>query len=445
MSRNALPSFKTPKKDAREDYVRSETDVFTELGYDVSINASQMVPYHPTSAITPTTPIEFHVPANDSQYLDLSRTRIRLRMKVTSAAKGDLAAQADKTILNYAPSNYIVASAFESVKVIINDTEVTTKNSLYPYQAYLETLLSYGSDYKKSVGESGGFYRVKNESDQEDEGWKSRKIVCDASKEFEVMGRPHSEIFNQVRYMMPGVDTRIQFYKAADNFSLERYGSNKENIRLDIKEAVLYVRKLTLLSSIHLAQIMTWKDFPAIYPGIKVSMKSYSLPIGTFGNTNESCLTGLIPQRLILGLIGSDNVNGDYEKNCFSFEDHDLQQIIVSVNSEQTTQHIINVDKTNNRILDGFMSVFDAMGVASCDQGVDLRLNEYKNGKFLFGFDLRDITSGHAIPRHGNVSIYLKFKKATTASLTVILYPEYPHNMYITHDKKVYFKDFSSD
>lgn len=433
------------KHEPRTDFVRSETDVFTELGYDVSVNSSQMVEYHPTSAITPTAPIEFFVPANDAQYLDLSRTRLKLRLKVTSASKADLAVQNDKLVLNYAPANYIVASAFESVKVHLHDTEITTKNSLYPYQAYLETLVSYGSDYKKGQAEAGGFYRVKNELDQEDEGWKSRKILCDASKEFEVMGRPHSEIFTQTRYMMPGVDMRIQFFKASDSFSLERYGTNKDNIRLEIKEASLYVRKLTLLPSIQLLHLKNWRNHPVKYPGTKVSMKSYSLPIGTFSNTNESILSGLIPQRLIFGVVGSDNVNGDYEKNAFAFEDHDLQQIIVTVNSEQSTQHIINIDKTENRILDGFISIFDAMGLTNCDQGVDLRLSEYRNGKFLFGCDLRDITDGHAIPRHGNVSIYLKFKKATTASLTVIVYPEYPSNMYITNDKKVYFKDFSSD
>jgi hypothetical protein len=401
--------------------------------------------YHPTSAITSTSPIEFNIPANDSQYLDLSRTRIKLRLKIQSAAKTDLAVENDKTKLNYAPANYIIASAFESVKVHVADTEITTKNSLYPYQAYLETLLSYGSDYKKGQAEAGGFYRVKNELKQDDDGWVSRKTLCDASKEFEVMGRPHGEIFNQTRYMMPGIGIRMQFFRSADNFALECHGLNKENIRLIIKEATLYVRKLTLLPSIHLAHLKAWKETPVKYPGTKVSMKSYSLPIGTFQNTNEALISGLIPQRIILGVVATKNVQGDYEKNPFVFEDHGLQQIIVTCNSEQTTQHIINIDKNDNRMLDGFISLFDAMGLTNCDSGLDLRVAEYKNGKTLFGFDLRDIYEGHAIPRHGNVSIYLKFKASLTESLSVIVYPEYPTNMYISSDKRVYFKEFAEE
>ncbi|CAL8140268.1 unnamed protein product [Orchesella dallaii] len=174
-------------------------------------------------------------------------------------------------------------------------------------------------------------------------------------------------------------------------------------------------------------------------------MKSYSLPTGTFQHTNESLLNGLIPDRIILGLVATENVQGSYEHNPFNFEIHDLSQIIVTCNSEQQTQHIINIDKDTNRVLDGFISLFDSMGVTNCDPGLDIRLNEFIHGKAIYGINLRNINEGFAIPRHGNVSIYLKFKKALTKSLTVILYPEYPSVMYINKDKQVYFKDYARE
>lgn len=245
--------------------------------------------------------------------------------------------------------------------------------------------------------------------------------------------------------MMPGVDIRIQFNRSADKFALECHGSGKENLKLQILEAKLYVRKLTLLPSIQLIHMKRWKDIPANYPGTKVSMKAYSLPIGTYTHTNESLLTGLVPQRLIIGILNTDNYQGHYEKNPFAFQNNGLQQIIITCNAEQTTQHVINVDKDEDRVLDGFISLFDAMGITNCDAGLDMRVNEYKNGKTLYGFDLRDMNEGHAIPRHGNVSIYLKFKKSTTASMTAIVYPEYPSNMFITSDKQVFFKDYFSE
>ena len=50
----------------------------------------------------------------------------------------------------------------------LNETKIIPKSSLYQYQAYLETLLSYGTEYKKGQAEAAGFFRVKNEKVQSD-------------------------------------------------------------------------------------------------------------------------------------------------------------------------------------------------------------------------------------------------------------------------------------
>jgi hypothetical protein len=86
------------------------------------------------------------------------------------------------------------------------------------------------------------------------------------------------------------------------------------------------------------------------------------------------------------------------------------------------------------------------MGLTNCDPGLDIRLKEYKAGKTLYGFDLRSLsTDGKPLPRHGNVSIFLKFKADLTNSVTVILYPEYPVTMNIDHNKRITFKDFAHE
>ena len=82
------------------------------------------------------------------------------------------------------------------------------------------------------------------------------------------------------------------------------------------------------------------------------------------------------------------------------------------------------------------------MGLTHCDNGLDIKLAEYKKGKVLFGFDLRNLSDGFSVPRHGNVSIQLRFKKALAKPVTVIVYPEYPSTMYINNNKQITFKDY---
>ena len=76
----------------------------------------------------------------------------------------------------------------------------------------------------------------------------------------------------------------------------------------------------------------------------------------------------------------------------------------MTCNTESPTQHVINVD---GKYTNAYISLFDAMGLTNCDSGLDVKMTEYVKGKTLFGFDLRNLSDGFSIPRHGDVSIHL--------------------------------------
>ncbi len=65
---------KPSKNQAFSEYafVRAETDLFSENGYDISISSSAASEYPPISTLSDSlAPIEFSVQFNDFQYLDL--------------------------------------------------------------------------------------------------------------------------------------------------------------------------------------------------------------------------------------------------------------------------------------------------------------------------------------------------------------------------------------
>jgi len=43
----------------------------------------------------------------------------------------------------------------------MNEVQITSHNNAYAHKAYIETLLSNGSDYKKSQAQAAMFYREK--------------------------------------------------------------------------------------------------------------------------------------------------------------------------------------------------------------------------------------------------------------------------------------------
>ena len=52
-----------------------------------------------------------------------------------------------------------VSSAFKQVEVHLNSQPVGSADSLYPYRAYMETVLSYGTYVKKHKLSTGLFYQ----------------------------------------------------------------------------------------------------------------------------------------------------------------------------------------------------------------------------------------------------------------------------------------------
>ena len=131
---------------ATVNFVRSETDLFSEPGYDLTLSNSIKVEYHPITNISDrTTPITFIIQGNDSQYIDFSNTQLYIRCNLTDN-KGQKRT-ANATTL--APVNNFLHSMFQQVTIHLNDTQITSPSSYYAYKSYIETVLSYGREYKK--------------------------------------------------------------------------------------------------------------------------------------------------------------------------------------------------------------------------------------------------------------------------------------------------------
>jgi hypothetical protein len=89
-------------------------------------------------------------------YVDLSKTILVIRAKVTKANGDDLDADEKVGIVN----NFL-HSLFKQVDVFLKEKQVTQATSTYAYHAYLETLLNYGPAAKNSQLTASMFYKDK--------------------------------------------------------------------------------------------------------------------------------------------------------------------------------------------------------------------------------------------------------------------------------------------
>ena len=124
---------------------KSELDLFSTPSTQTSISKGQWIEYHPLSNITETGPIEFNVSGSGEEYLDLARTQLYVKAKITKA--NGTALDLNEQV---GPVNLFLHSLFSQVDVSLNERLISPSTDTYPYCAMIETLLNYGDDAKSS-------------------------------------------------------------------------------------------------------------------------------------------------------------------------------------------------------------------------------------------------------------------------------------------------------
>ena len=121
----------------------SEFDYFTPMVIQSAVVGEYDGVISPVNAINPTTStglntLEFNIPGAPDLYRDLNNSYLMVKLKITQADGADLAADA-----KVAPVNLALHSLFNNASVTLCGKEISEKDTLYPYRAYLETLLTY--------------------------------------------------------------------------------------------------------------------------------------------------------------------------------------------------------------------------------------------------------------------------------------------------------------
>jgi hypothetical protein len=263
---------------------KSELDLFSVPATQTSIESGTYVEYHPISSLTGAAPIEFDVSASGDDYPDLANSFLCVRAKITRVNNDDL--DAADTV---GPINNFLHSLFSQVDVSLNGTLITNLTNTYAYRAYIETLLSYGLEAKSSQLTSALFYEheagkmdksnplAANAVDR-NSGLAKRQTFGAESREIDMIGRIHTDIFFQERYMLNEVNAKIKLIRSNDAFCLMAAGG--QQFKVVVTAASLLIRKIKLSPSVFLAHAKTLENGTAKYPIRCVICKSFTVPAG---------------------------------------------------------------------------------------------------------------------------------------------------------------------
>jgi len=419
---------------------KSELDLFSVPPTQTSMEQGSWVEYHPLTTVADGSPIEFDVSGTGEDYVDFANTMLYVRAKVTRMNGENLAVDAA-----VAPVNLFIHSLFSQVDISLNSSLITASTNTYPYRAMFETLLSYGEDAKTSQLTSALFYKddggrmdsVAVDGANTNVGFLKRHALARESREIDMIGRLHADIFFQERYMLNEVGVKIKLVCSKDAFCLMGVG------KIQITQASLFVRKVKLMPSVFLAHAKTLERGTAKYPIRRVVCKSFTVPQNYLDITHEKLFSGQLPTRIVIGLVSNRAFNGHAQDNPFNFQHFGLSEIALYLDGQQ--QHAvrpIQPDYENGHYIRAYDSLFAGTGKLCKDEGLYISREDYAGGYAMYTFDLTaDLGEGDhfSLVRQGNVRLALKFAAGLATTVTVIAYAEFENIIEVDRDRNVIF------
>ena len=383
------------------------------------------------STITSSSPIECIVSGSGEDYMDLNNTLLEVKacIKTTNDSPVDAA-------VAVAPINNTLHSLFSQIDVSLNDVNVSSATTTYPYRAYIETHLNYGTDAKKSRLQAAMYIiddnltvsnPIPDSSSARNMGLKRRHGICTAKPTFDMIGPLHVDVFNQSKYMLNGVTMKVRMTRSKDSFVLMAKSDVTESFKVDILSAKLFVRKLKITPSLCLAHERTLQQKTAKYHITRVECKVIHLPQGQNSFTHDNLFLGQLPKRIVLGLVDNRAFNGDISLNPYNFQHCNLNYLAVHLDGQQVPWAPLQPSLSGSSYIRAFYTQFTGGDGISSDTGNTIGREQFVNGHALYCFDLTpDLSSscGHhfSVTKSGNLRLELAFEVALSITGNVLVY-----------------------
>lgn len=416
---------------------KSELSLFSLPPTQTHIENGQWNLYKPISSLVDEAPIEFVIPGQGDEYIDLSHTLLNIKVKITNIDGTALVAADDNTV---GPVNNFMHSLFSQIDVYLNQKIVSSASNAYPYRAYFENLLSYGPAAKSShlttvlwYKDTPGHMEVADNT-----GFTKRCSFTNRSRICEMIGHVHVDICNQEKFLLNGVELKFRLIRARDSFSL----LGADGCKVQISEANLFVRRVKVSPTVLISHAKTLEKTTAKYPITRAEVKSNTVSAGVRSASLDNVFNGQLPTRIVVGMVSNTAFNGAYASNPFNFQTFGLDFASFHIDGQQIPGVMLTPNFQSGEYIRSFHTLFSGTGVHYSDSGNDISREDYNNGYALMALDFTPDLEAHikshwSLVRHGSLRLEVRFKEALGAPITIVTYAEFDNVIEIDKNRSV--------
>ena len=413
-----------------EECSTSELDLFSLPPTQVAIEEGKWVQINPRE-VNDSYSIKFEYTGGDGVYLDLSKSYLSFQAKIDGTT----------AVLNKAgPVDNTAHSLFKQMDLEVNGTIITTSNPFYAHESMLIKLLGYGKSAAESQLEISGNKKDTAGAmddpkiDGGNKGLKARAEGFNTGSYRDFIMRPNISMFHQEKLLPPSTKVCLNLVPSDPKFCLMAdadTGPYKPKFK-DLKLHMRVVKVNTALALEHAKNRME-NNMKLYYPLRRLKTKPVTIPRGLQSHT-EIISMGQMPKKMYVALLKESALIGHFKYNPYNFQHFNLNEIYLSAGINHYPTTPLTPDFTNGLVKESYMTLFSSQGTLFDNKGLDITLDDYKDGYAIYCFDLTpDNNDGDhmELVKRGDVQLHVKFGTALTETVTILAIGEYENTIQI--------------
>ena len=307
-----------------------ELSIFASPPNQVAIDKINYTEERPISnLLNDSTPIEIVVSGTGSDYLDLRKSRLYMKLQILKTAGTALAAKEKTGIVNLP-----LQSLFSHIDIYMNNKLVSVNSNNYPWKAYMKVVLSLGKEEQESQLQSQLFMKDDDPMDSLtlNSGFVNRYEYTKESRTFELQGNLLEDALNlEGKLLINGVDIYMTVFRLSAPFLLMS-GGTRPNYKVKILDVYFKTARVKLDPGVILNHRRQIRETPARYVINRSNVIQNVIPKGSTELYWDAIFPKAIPSKLVFGLLSQIGVNGNYTNNPFNFQHFNMQDVSLKVN-----------------------------------------------------------------------------------------------------------------
>lgn len=420
--------FETPVFDSR-------FDIFSNPEVDVATLKEEVSEFKSLTQIRPGCAIEIAIPPAHFNYIDFSRSTLRVNFRIT---RNDGSSVDDKDRVSVV--NLGIAALFKSVDIFVGYQIFTADvGTQYYYKAMVDTLVRNSSTYLKRMGPSLLFY--KDTSHHIDDitvtptgtnlglyeryKWTSRGEV-------QLEGPLYADLVEMNQYIPSGVDIKLKLYPQDPDFVIMT-DSDTEHYKIKLEDIAFNVQYVQPTAAVAMQHFKMLEQKPALFTLPRSVLKSFSIPKGQRQWSVDTLYSTELPHELYVMLVDSKAYHGDKKMSPANFRHFDVENITFQI---EATKSIVYEPKFDYRHYNrSYMNL--------TRNNASTTSIEY--GDFDGGYSIFRIVCGPELRRSYSLALVksqtrlkFRFKEDLKQNTTIITYGRYFSSFRLDRTRNIY-------